>query len=806
VLEGYRVADLTDERGAFAGFLLAQFGADVVSIEPPAGHRHRRTGPFARDHGDDGEGSLVHWATARGKRSVVASSGAELEALAAAADVVVDCGAFDGVEGIDGSPDLDGLRAADPALVTVSLTPFGPGGPTAGWAATDLTLAAAAGQVSVTGDRDRPPVRISVPQVWANAAAEAACGALIALLERERSGLGQHVDVSAQEAMLLACQGWMSPALVGAPTVRRLAGGAELLAGAHFRFVYACRDGHVTTTLLPGVMVGPYTNRLLAWLAEHGWCDRELAGYDWRTLIGDHPRAEALAIVEATIAAVARAFAAHTKEELFAVARERQLLLVPIATTADVLANPHYAERGFWDEVEIAAGRRHRFCGPYARTVGAPMHRLSRPPRLGEHDAEVRRAWAAPRRRTPVGTVAPGARALDDVKVVDLTWVYAGPFATRMLSHHGATVVRVESTARPDQVRSASIPRCGDGGPEDSLQWHSINADKLSLQLNLGLAAARPVVADLARWADVLIEGFAPGVAERLGLDHEALASLNPRLVTVSTSLFGHSGPLSPIPGFGNMGAAMAGFYEVTGWPDRLPAGPYLAYTDATSPKLTAALIAAALLWRDRTGRGAHLDFSQAEGGLHFLGPALLECEVNGVVAGRWGNADRHMAPHGVYPGRGEDRWLAVACADDRQWAALASLLGRPDLAGLPAAERLARREQLDALLCAWSAARDPAEARAELQAAGVAAHEVQNSPEVVADPQLAHRGHFCTVPHPVHGTTWAEQYGFRLSRSPGGPRRAGPTWGEHNDVVLRDLLGYDDERIAELAIAGALE
>jgi crotonobetainyl-CoA:carnitine CoA-transferase CaiB-like acyl-CoA transferase len=713
---------------------------------------------------------------------------------------VLDCGAF------GAAPDLAVLRAANPALVTVSLSPFGASGPKAGWAATDLTLAAAAGQMSVTGDRDRPPVRISVPQVWANAATEAACGALIALVARQATGVGQHVDVSAQEAMLLTCQGWMSPALVGAPTVRRIAGGAELFAGAQFRFVYACRDGHITTMLVPGVMVGPYSNRLLAWVRDEGCCDDSLAGHDWRTLLSDLPWAEAMHVVDRTIAAVEQAVARRTKAELFAAARERQLLLVPIATAADVVDNPHYSERGFWDLVELDDGRTVRFPGPYAQTVGPELKRLGRPPRVGQHDAEVAKDWAAAPRRASRPVPSSPAPALAGVKVVDFTWVYAGPFATRMLAYHGATVVRVESAARPDQVRSASIPRSGDGGAEDSLQWHSINADKLSLQLNLALADSRPVLADLARWADVFIEAYAPGVAERLGLDHGALHKLNPRLVTVSTSLFGHCGPLSRIPGFGNMGAAMAGFYEITGWPDRLPAGPYLAYTDATSPKLTAALILAALLDRDRTGRGGHFDFSQSEGGLHFLAPALLEREVNGSIVRRQGNADAGMAPHGVYPALGEDRWLAVACETEAQWAALAAVLGRPDLAGLDVAERLARRDELDALVCAWSARRSPAEAEVELQDAGVPAHQVQNSPEVTADVQLAHRGHFCSVPHPVHGTSWAEQYGFRLSQTPGGPRRAGPTWGEHNDVVLRDFLGYDDERIAALAIAGVLE
>jgi benzylsuccinate CoA-transferase BbsF subunit len=378
-----------------------------------------------------------------------------------------------------------------------------------------------------------------------------------------------------------------------------------------------------------------------------------------------------------------------------------------------------------------------------------------------------------------------------------------------MLAYYGAKVIRIESQTRPDQVRTSGLSRIfGEDGPEVSHQWHSINADKLSLQINLKVPESRQVVLDLAAKADVVVNAFSPGVLERVGLGHADLIAVNPRLIAMSTTLFGHSGPLSPIPGFGNMGAAMGGYYELTGWPDRLPAGPFLAYTDATSPRLTAALLLAALDWRDRTGQGLSLDFSQAEGGIHFLSEAVLDQAVNGYPQSRLGNADRWLAPHSAYRcgNLDGDDWVAVACETDEQWRTLAGLIGRSDLAGLDVEERLARQDELDPLIEAWTLGRDPIEAHTELQAAGVPAHHVQNSPHVVIDPQLVHRDHFHEVPHPVYGHSWAEQYGFRLSRSCGTPRRAGPTWGEHNYEILSELLGYDGDHIAELAIAGVLE
>ncbi|MDH3679945.1 MAG: CoA transferase [Acidimicrobiia bacterium] len=810
MLTPYRVLDLTDDRGHFAGFLLAQMGADVIAVEPPGGSRARHQGPWAGG-APDPERSLGHWAYNRGKRSVVVDEPELIAELAAGVDVLIECGAI--------PVDVAALRQANPALVTVSLSPFGGDGPKADWIGTDLTLNAASGEMALNGYQDRPPVRISAPQIWVNAGAEAACAVLLALTDRRVSGLGQHVDVSAQEAMMLTAQGWLAPALCDNPPAQRSGGGLELLGVIRFRFVYECLDGHVTLTFLPGVLVGGFTNKVLSWANEVGALSDELAAIDWVDLLEGRELEEVADVVDRTSEGVAAALLTRTKAELFEMAQRDRLLLVPVTTPADVLASEHYGARDFWDRVNVdGCDAPVRFPGPWAHIDRAALARLGPPPKLGEHTdevmAELRQAVAASRRTSPSSGSTPGAarpdrRPLDGVTVVDFTWVYAGPFATRMLAYYGAEVIRIESQTRPDQVRTSGLSRVlGDDGPEASQQWHSINADKKSLQINLKVPESRQVLLDLAAKADVVINAFSPGVLEQLGLGHDDLLAVNPRLIAVSTTLFGHSGPLSPIPGFGNMGAAMGGYYELTGWPDRLPAGPFLAYTDATSPRLTAAVILAALDWRERHGGGLSIDFSQAEGGIHFLSEAMLDQEVNGHGQSRMGNEDRWLAPHAAYRcGDPEgDVWVAIACETDDQWRTLATELGRTDLADLTATERLARRDELDEIIGAWTAGRDPVELHTELQAIGVPAHHVQNSPEVIADPQLLHRDHFHEVPHDTYGHTWAEQYGFRLSRSDGTPRRAGPPWGEHNYEILSELLGYDGDRIAELAIAEVLE
>jgi crotonobetainyl-CoA:carnitine CoA-transferase CaiB-like acyl-CoA transferase len=394
----------------------------------------------------------------------------------------------------------------------------------------------------------------------------------------------------------------------------------------------------------------------------------------------------------------------------------------------------------------------------------------------------------------PVPSIPPdagvtGELPLAGVKVLDLSWVFAGPLATRVLSDFGATVVKVEGPNHPDAARGGGGSLRGDLGVEGSVCFAHFNCGKLGLSLDLNNVAARTVLVDLARWADVLVESYTPGVMEAWGLDYESLRKVNPDLIMMSTSLMGQTGPLSTFAGFGNLAGAITGFYELTGWPDRSPAGPFLAYTDYVAPRFGVAALLAALDWRRRTGRGQFLDFSQAEAAIHFLAPAILDHTVNGAHPTRLGNADPYFEPHGVYRCQGDDCWVAIACETDEQRKALAEEVG-----GLT-----------DDTISAWTESRSVTDAENALQAVGVPVHGVQNSAECWADPQLQHRNHFLTVAHPVHETCVVEAPREVLSRTPGHVKRAGPSLGEHNDVVLRELLGYDDDMITELIIAGAL-
>ena len=803
----FRVLDLAGEGGILCGQILADLGADVVAIEPPAGNPARRVAPFA----DGGAESLFWWAYARGKRSAaldLESDGgrAALLRLAASADVLIESAAPGRMAGL--GLGYAALAAVSPGLVYVSITPFGQDGLRAHWQATDLTIWAASGAMALGGDTDRAPVRTTVPQAFLHAGADAAVGALLALHERERSGLGQHVDVSAQQSSAQAALSFNLAAPNDSDPVTRIAGG--LRAGPlPLQLTWPCNDGYVAITLLFGTPFAQNNRRLLQWLFDEGLCTADDRAHSWDSLMVDVLTGKTtLDGYRRYCAQIGELTARHSRSELAAEGLRRGIYLCPILDMRGLLEEPQFRAREYWQTIVSADGLAHRYPGPFAKATPA-IGAARRAPLLGEHTAEV--LAEPPRHRDPAApaSVVGVTRPLEGLKVLDMTWVFAGPLCTRLLSDFGATVVKVESSTHIDAAR-AGLGLRRTPGLENSVAFLTFNAGKNGITLDPNTPEGRQAVLDLAQWADVLVESYSPKAMRGWGLGYEELRAANPRLIVLSTCLMGQSGPLAMMAGYGNMAAAVSGFYDLTGWPDRSPAGPFLAYTDGVAPRYIAAALLRALYERRETGQGQYIDLSQAEAAMHFLAPALLDQEVNGHTWSRMGNADLQLAPHGAFPAAGEDQWLAIACQDDAAWPRLCAAAGLSDLARrmelTTAAGRREHAGPIETRLAAWTALRPAEESVALLQAAGVAAYTVQNSAEAWADPQLQARGHFAAVPHSIHGTVVVEAPRIRLSRTPGRVERAGPTIGEHNAFVLQSLLGYSDDAVATLAIAGALQ
>ena len=790
MLDRFRILDLTDDRGHFCGMILAQLGAEVIAIEPPEGQRSRNHGPFAKGEGDP-EKSLSHWAYNRGKHSLVldlksAEGLIRLEELAATADAVV-------VSKQDGL-DLDNLRLRYPHLVTASISGFGASGPKATWAASDIVNTAASGTMGITGDRDRAPIRLSLPQTWHFAASDALCGILLALRERDSSGLGQHIDIAAQHSYIIASQYQMLYPFVDAPSTRRLSGGAEI-GPITLRIVYEAADGFVSIAFLVGPTVGPYNTRLFEWMDEESMCPDEFRDVDWigfgSQILSDP---EAPGVLNRGAAVINEFTKTKSKADLLAGALERNLLLAPITTTRELLDMDHAAERHFWKPIGGV-----RFAGPIARLSASTLLTEKGPPKLGEHSFSDRSAPAT----TPTSDLKQSGDPMRGVKVLDMTWAIAGPYASRIMGDFGADVLRIESETKPCIMRGAGPFVGKEAGADNSLSYLTINASKRSLAIDLRDPRALPIMEELVEWADVLIESYSVGVISRMGLDYERLSAINPGLIMVSTSLMGQTGPIREISGFGNIGAAVAGFYPFGGWPDRQPCGPFGAYSDYISPRLTLAVVLTALEEREHKGHGQHIDYSQMEAAAQLLSPAFLDDEINGVVGGRIGNKDANFAPHGAYPVKGEDRWIAIACESQPQWESLSRLLGADHLTSMTIETRREQQDLLDSLISKWTSHRDGLEAEAKLQGAGVPAHQILYAPDVVADPQLRHRNAFSQVSHPHHGQVWVEDSAIHMSRTPGFARSAAPPAGEHLFEVLTEILGRNPDEAADLIATG---
>jgi benzylsuccinate CoA-transferase BbsF subunit len=319
---------------------------------------------------------------------------------------------------------------------------------------------------------------------------------------------------------------------------------------------------------------------------------------------------------------------------------------------------------------------------------------------------------------------------------------------------------------------------------------------------------ARALALRLVDWADVVIENFSPRAMKSWGFDYESLRAHRPDVLMLSSSLSGGTGPESSLAGYGTMGSALAGFGFLTGWPDRRPCAPYMAYTDYVAPRFAMAALTAALEHRDRTGLGQHIDLSQAECSIHFLGSAVLDYAANERIASARGNTFPHYAPSGVYPTCEEDRWIAIAAPDEASWQALAKLADRgwqDDPRFRDDEARRAHTDDLDDAIAAWSAEGVLEALEAQLQERGVPAHRVSTSRDAFEDPQLAARGHFVPIDLPGVGVLPFENARARFCATPPAPGPC-PTLGQHNAPVLSEILGLSDDEITELVIAGAIE
>ena len=782
-----RVLDLTDELAWQGARLLVGLGAEVLRVDPAL-----ELAPAAR----------VHWhAGKRWIRLPDQDRESALDRLAAGADVVLESGPLRTLRGLRG----DG-SSRWPHAVHVVVTPFGLSGPWRDRLADDLVLASAGGMTWLCGRPDGPPKAPPRAQAVQAAGAHAAIAALLGVLARDRSGGGQLIDVSAHEAVAAMLEtgaiGWIHAQRFPVRT-----GG-----------VY----GHVAHRIFPasdGYVAGGYSGSdrmwtdLLAWLAEEGEAESLL---DQR-LSDPVQRWRARPEVDAAIAAFT---AERPAAELAAQGRARSLPWAQVVSAAGLPANPQLRDRQFFVTVtgdEVAAGD--------VEDVGfaSDAPGLPRPVTLRAlHEAE---GWsgARPRGRGRGRRAAPGrpgdVRALAGLRVLDLTWVLAGPYATKLLAEHGADVVKIESRHRQDPTRFAPSMRLRpDAGPDDSGYFINFNRNKRSVALNLRTDEGRRLLRGLVPHFDVVIENFSPGVLARWGMDYASLRELNPDIVLASMAGVGQSGPWRDAVTFADTLGAMSGLTHETADPGGAPQGLAFGLGDMVAGN-AAALAVLDLLAR---GVGGYIDLSQLEAMAGTMGAALAEAAFSADASGQGTRAQADALAQGLYPAAGEDRWVAISVRDEAGRRALAEIVGfdggsgsesasgledAPEFDDAAGFEDASGRAGIDAWTAAWTRKQDAKTAVERLQAAGVAAAVVATGRDLVEeDEQLAARGFYPVLEHPIAGPVRHEGIVARLTATPGALISPAPLLGQHTADVLGELLGLSEAELAALAAAGVTE
>jgi len=398
---------------------------------------------------------------------------------------------------------------------------------------------------------------------------------------------------------------------------------------------------------------------------------------------------------------------------------------------------------------------------------------------------------------------------LAGIRVADFTWVWAGPHCTLQLAHLGAEVIRVETSTRICVTRMLPPFADFEMSPNRSGYFNQYNQGKRSLALDLKKPEALDVAKRLCAASDVVVENFASGVMDRMGLGYEVLRRLRPDVIMIALSGYGATGPDSDKVSYGPAQVPLSGMSSLTGYRDFPPMHVGISYGDPTGGLHGAVAVLAALMHRKRSGEGQFIDLSQWETSIAVLGEGVLAETYGEGAPARNGNRDPHMAPHDVYRADGEDRWIAIAVEDDAAWRRFAAAIGRAELADDPRFATLAARktheDALDEIVAAWTATRTPEDATEALQRAGIPAFMTARNKDLAESPHLRERGFFVERDHPEVGRRVHAGIPWRMTTNESTVRAAAPCLGADTDRVLRDVCGYDDAGVDALRAAGVL-
>lgn len=400
-------------------------------------------------------------------------------------------------------------------------------------------------------------------------------------------------------------------------------------------------------------------------------------------------------------------------------------------------------------------------------------------------------------------------RILEGIRIVEFGWAVVGPLTTSWAGGFGAEVIKIESKTRPDIIRTMTPYKDDRVDLNNSLFFGRENANKISMALNLKLPEGVELAKRLVAKSDIVLDSYTAGVMERSGLGYEALKEIKPDLIMLSSCMYGQTGPLRSMPGYGVPLTAISGLTYLCGWPDRPPTGPYGSYTDYLVPRLNLLALVSALDYRRQTGKGMYIDAAQLESSVQFMAPVLLNYTANQQISQPTGNASDRAAPHGVFPCQGKDRWCAITVFSDTQWLGFCEAVGnlpwtkRPEFATL--ADRKKNEPELNRLIEEWTSAQEAESVMARLQLHGVPAGVANNGQDLGSDPQFTHFEYYRRLDHPQMGPVDYAPHSIEFSRSPQELFRS-PLLGEHTELVAKTIVGLSDEEFEAYKTLGVFQ
>jgi crotonobetainyl-CoA:carnitine CoA-transferase CaiB-like acyl-CoA transferase len=792
------VLDLTDLRGALAGRLFADLGADVLKIEPPGGEAGRLQAPFAGNVAAPDRSLPFLYRNANKRGAVIdlhdPDGAARFSALCARADVLLENYGLNRRQVLDLAPEV--VRERYPQLVHVALTDFGLSGPRAQWRAEPLVAFAASGALFASGFADRPPCWLPGFAAHDCASVIGVIGALAALLDRARLGAGQTVEVSVQEAAISGINPWQIPLADYNRLYSVLPTAPPRNADGNYP-VIPVADGHV---------------RVLTAGQQHwrGFVDLlgradAFAGEEWSFPVFRMVNADAIRLV------ASEALRDRTRAEVHAAARARGVPLTPIHTPDEFVAAEQTRTRGYFRHTGFA----HISDAPFAP---APFTFSATPVELRQPAPELDAALSAPalptdslasqlsplgeRALRPAQPAQLGQPPLAGLRAVIFGYAAVVPELGVVLAELGADVIRIESRAHLDLLRTITVEP---DTPNRAFTFNDASRGQRSVCLDMRQPRARALALALCASAGVVAENYRGGVLRGWGLDYESVRRQRPDVIYLSSSGFGESGPLATAPSFGPLNAAFAGVNWLWNFPDApYPAGTSLNHPDHVASKLATLAVLAALEHRRRTGEGQHIEMAQSEAAAFLIGDRYLELPCTGRAPRQQGNAVDDAVPHGVYPCAGDDRWCAIAVVGDSAWQRFRRCLGwSAEMDWSTLAGRLAARQEIDLRVAAWTQARSAEDAATTLQAAGVSAMAVLGPDELRADAHLLARGAIVTVEHPEVGPERHIAKPLRMSGSELVTAKPAPLLGADTAAVLTEVLGLDRGEVQQLIESG---